>query len=160
MYICGDCGKLFEEPKEWSQNHGEPHLTERWSGCPHCGGGFEEATECEKCGEYFEADSLYCGYCGDCFNELKNSVITYDNAFKYLVEKDLLIEFIYQYYYEIDCATAPVSDELLQDTKETFKRKVLNDNITGKKTFLLAITEYIDSDIEDFIEYLKKSEVI
>ena len=42
MFKCYDCGREFEEPKTWTERHGET-----FSGCPFCLGSFEEYTEPE-----------------------------------------------------------------------------------------------------------------
>lgn len=158
MFICGDCGKLFEEPKEWSQNHGEPHLTERWSGCPDCGGGFEEAYHCKQCYNEFMKDDLTEGYCEECLKEIFDN-ITYETALKYLIEKDLMVEFMYNYYYGVDVVISPVSDELEQDTIDQFKRKQLSDIISKKNTFLKSVISFIKDDTDDYLEYFNNQEV-
>lgn len=53
-YICLECGHLFNEPYEYSETHGfgaPPY--EELSGCPVCGGSYDEAVECDDCGELF-----------------------------------------------------------------------------------------------------------
>lgn len=42
-FRCRDCGEVFDTPKEWVETHGLDYGPyERWSGCPACGGAFEE----------------------------------------------------------------------------------------------------------------------
>lgn len=160
MYICGDCGKLFEEPKEWSQNHGEPHLTERWCGCPDCGGGYEEAVYCPECEEHFDADDTTHGYCKKCFKKVIEEKFDYDLALQYLNENDCLIDFLYGFYYAIDTTVAPANDEFKQDAIDLYKRKVLNDKITQKPIFKGCIVEYIEDDLDHYAEWLERKEVI
>lgn len=58
MKICLECGKVFEddEVEQWEECRGEfwgVLAYETVSGCPACGGDYEEAYECESCGNYF-----------------------------------------------------------------------------------------------------------
>ena len=71
MYICLDCGHVFDEPDTWNEHHpyGEGYATEAWSGCPRCKGGYEEAVECNVCGEYFSKSDLTDGICDRCYEE-------------------------------------------------------------------------------------------
>jgi len=39
MFVCKECGKIFEEPKEWDA-------------CPYCEGNYDDAVKCIECGEY------------------------------------------------------------------------------------------------------------
>lgn len=160
MYICGDCGKLFEEPKGWSQNHGEPHLTERWSGCPKCGGGFDEAIRCSRCGKYFDAEETSHGYCEDCLKEVVSDKFDYDLVLAYFIRYDLLIDFLYGFYYAIDTTISPTNDEFRRDAIELYKRKVTNDKILQKLIFKGCIVEYIENDLEHYAEWLERKEVI
>lgn len=38
MFICNECGELFEEPKHIEEHHpyGDSFATEEWAVCPHC----------------------------------------------------------------------------------------------------------------------------
>ena len=48
MYICLDCGTVFEEPKWVRESQGEfwgAPCYEEWLGCPYCYGAFEEYSE-------------------------------------------------------------------------------------------------------------------
>ena len=64
MYICEDCGAVFDDPKVIGDD------VDRGECCPDCGSYyFDEALECEECGEYFPAADIY-GYdhhmCKEC----------------------------------------------------------------------------------------------
>lgn len=72
MQICLECGKVFEDDEiaHWEESRGEfwgEPAYENMSGCPHCGGAYEEAYECENCGKYFTLDELDENHlCEDC----------------------------------------------------------------------------------------------
>lgn len=78
MNKCKDCGLIFDEPKEYSEDRTPGgafeggSFIEYFTGCPYCSGAYEEAKECEICGNYFTDDELKdtteminggCGYC-------------------------------------------------------------------------------------------------
>lgn len=51
-YICIDCRRQFDEPHVYEERHGlETGQYEKMSCCPFCGGGYEEAVECDECGK-------------------------------------------------------------------------------------------------------------
>lgn len=72
MFICLDCGCVFDEPKHWIETHGlnsPPY--EEWNGCPSCGGAYAETYKCDGCNDWL------CGtyaetkngnkYCENCY---------------------------------------------------------------------------------------------
>lgn len=76
MYICCDCGHVFEEPKHYSEDRTPGgafeggSFIEHYDGCPLCAGAFEEAVECDGCGEYvservieYNNDGAFCNSC-------------------------------------------------------------------------------------------------
>ena len=76
MYKCCDCGYVFEEPKNYSEDRTPGYSCEssfmyRYSGCPSCSGNYEEAKECDGCGEYFLQRELDfdANLCEECFKE-------------------------------------------------------------------------------------------
>ena len=78
MYICLECGQVFDKPDHWVEKHGlhcPPY--EEWSGCPYCRGAFTEAYRCDCCGEWINTETyVEIGdekYCEDCF-EIKNLI--------------------------------------------------------------------------------------
>lgn len=84
MFICNECGHIFDEPGTWNEYHpyGEGYVAESWSGCPHCHEGYSEAVECECCGEYFAKEEMHNGMCEECFdNARKNIVKAISNLF-------------------------------------------------------------------------------
>lgn len=70
MYICNDCEEVFEEPKHIEEHHpyGMGYATETFAVCPCCGGDFQEAEECSRCGEYVA--ELQDGLCEICYSEM------------------------------------------------------------------------------------------
>ena len=71
MYRCLDCGRIFEDPKNYVETHGfmcGPY--EEWTGCPDCSGSYEEVFECDICGKYFTEDELTDGLCDSCNGEV------------------------------------------------------------------------------------------
>jgi hypothetical protein len=70
MYICENCGEVFEEFGTYYEHHpyGNGYATEEWSCCPYCKDtDIVEAHECECCGEHFA--TLTDGLCYECYHE-------------------------------------------------------------------------------------------
>ena len=71
MFVCLDCGAIFEEPLtvyESMEFWGAP-AWEAWGACPNCRSTeIDEAKRCERCGEYV-AD-LEDGLCDLCHDDL------------------------------------------------------------------------------------------
>lgn len=71
MYICTECGHVFEEGEERVESdclgecHGSPSY-EKYRVCPECGGDYDEAVRCEECGHYAPKSELESGLCPDC----------------------------------------------------------------------------------------------
>ena len=70
MYICNECGEVFDEPKIIEEHHpyGMGYAVEEFAVCPYCDGGFQEAEQCERCGEYVA--ELEDGLCDICYSEM------------------------------------------------------------------------------------------
>lgn len=70
MLVCNHCGKLKreEELKYVTEPHGERHLDYICS----CGGEFVEATKCDICGKWFDANELD-GVCEVCLEEYETT---------------------------------------------------------------------------------------
>lgn len=71
MFICNECGYVFDEPATFSEHHpyGSGTATETFACCPSCKGPFDEAVKCSSCGEYFAEEDLEDGMCADCIKE-------------------------------------------------------------------------------------------
>ena len=74
MYLCLDCGELFEEPKHYTETHGldfPPY--EEWSGCPECAGAYVKTILCDYCEEWITGQYIRLHYddtvvCEDCYS--------------------------------------------------------------------------------------------
>ena len=63
MFVCTECGEVFDEPYYWKEGHGFDYGPfEQWSGCPYCGGSYAEAYKCDCCDEWITG----------CYVKLKN----------------------------------------------------------------------------------------
>lgn len=59
MFLCLDCGKLFEEPRYYVETHGlDTPPYESWKGCPDCAGAYVETFECLQCGKWITGDYI------------------------------------------------------------------------------------------------------
>lgn len=73
MYICRDCGTLFEEPRKIIETHGlDTPPYEELYGCPRCGGDYTETYVCCECGKYIMSEFVVLKngehYCNDCYD--------------------------------------------------------------------------------------------
>ena len=71
MYICNNCGAIFETPSIYEEHHpyGMGYATEYLAVCPHCQSyNFDEAKQCERCGELVA--ELHNGLCDCCHSDL------------------------------------------------------------------------------------------
>lgn len=76
MLICLDCGETFDEPKHFIERHGlDTPPYEEFNGCPKCGGAYDDAVECDKCGDIVSSESItkFEGndLCPDCWEEVQ-----------------------------------------------------------------------------------------
>lgn len=79
MFICKDCGLIFEHPKNICENltpgytPAEPTMNRYYTGCPRCEGVYESAIECAHCNKFYEKENLefYKGeyWCHECVEE-------------------------------------------------------------------------------------------
>jgi hypothetical protein len=59
MFVCLDCGRIFENPKHYRDSHGFDYGPyEQWDGCPSCGGAYAEAYECDECGRWITSEYI------------------------------------------------------------------------------------------------------
>ena len=78
MFKCIDCGHIFEEGEEgvYYDDRGEfwgVPCRERIMCCPVCYGDYDEAVECERCGEWFYEEELTDGLCKNCREETEDA---------------------------------------------------------------------------------------
>lgn len=73
MFICLDCGIVFEEPKAYIERHGlDSPPYEVINGCPVCGGSYVETMCCNECGSWITDEYI----------ELKDSSVICDKCYK------------------------------------------------------------------------------
>lgn len=59
MYVCKECGVIFEAPTEYTERHGlDAPLYEMWSGCPKCSGSYTNTFKCDVCLEYISGEYI------------------------------------------------------------------------------------------------------
>lgn len=65
-HLCLGCGRVFDWPRAWEEQHGQPELPgERFSLSPCCGDGYVKAVRCARCGKWMARDGGH-GLCGRC----------------------------------------------------------------------------------------------
>lgn len=86
MFKCVECDNIFEigEEKNWIEPHGE-----NMSGCPICGGAYEETVRCKKCGSNHLKNELTAGVCDECIDGQKDNI---DMCFKISENENVQIE--------------------------------------------------------------------
>lgn len=71
MYICIECGNLFEEGEQRREReymgecHGSPAY-EEYAVCPSCGGEYDEAVRCAECNHYAPVSKMDEDLCSEC----------------------------------------------------------------------------------------------
>ena len=158
MYKCVECGHLFEEGEQarWTEDAGECWGQKAYieqAGCPICKGGYEEARQCVKCNGHFFKDELESGYCKECLE----SEITTDLAYKYFKEKDLVVDFLFNFIWDMDCPRY-FTESFKNDCAELFLRKALDDKILSREYFLNLCKSYIMENADEFAKWLTKKE--
>ena len=67
MFICFNCGEVFDEPAVKPCRTGE---YDHYNVCPFCGHDeYDGAEMCDECGDYFPVDELNNGVCHTCRKE-------------------------------------------------------------------------------------------
>lgn len=71
MFLCQDCGAVFDAPIRWQETHGlDCGLYEQLSGCPFCSGAYCNTYRCDSCGEWIDDDYVKINilrYCHNCY---------------------------------------------------------------------------------------------
>lgn len=88
-FICTECGHVFDGDEAFVIDEtldcidGIPYK-ETYTVCPECNGQYEQAVQCEKCGEWFRWDDLIAGVmCESCVMEELNDA---DKVRRYAAE--------------------------------------------------------------------------
>ena len=70
-FKCYECGHIFESGEEsrWTESYGE-----EMSGCPVCGGSYDETKQCSICDAEHLEDELDGGVCESCINEYRYDI--------------------------------------------------------------------------------------
>ena len=74
MYICLDCGNIFENPRKYVEKHGlDSPPYEELVGCPLCSGAYAETFKCDGCGKWIDGEFVeilpsHEVYCDGCFD--------------------------------------------------------------------------------------------
>ena len=163
-YICMDCGHIFEdgEEKHWVERHGfEDGPGEYMTGCPLCGGAYEQAKHCTVCGKATLEDELFGGqYCKDCLN----GEITYDTALRFFEDTGYLELFMFEKVFKSGLPS-PISNKLHEVVKEWFLRMKANDILCDKTDLIDLCKQFILDDdgeygCEAFGDWLKRCKAV
>ena len=167
---CTDCGYVFdfEDAGGVKENHwldGEYLGSETFLVCPNCGGDFEDASDCCKCGEAFTENELYSGWCEKCLRE----TISYDTFFEYCEankDKQYLDIFVMsELLGGMDCPKW-ISYDFHQLMVDTYKERVqwAKQSKAVDENFLVSCIRFIMDDDgsigrENYADWLNKREV-
>ncbi len=151
MLKCNYCGSIIEDDelrihREYmGECHGTPAYDTFQDNCS-CGGDYEEARQCNGCGEWFLDDELTNGYCQDCLEE----EMTYENAIKCGSENE---ESVAINGFLASCFDSSEIEEILL--------KTLNET---KELMPSSVDEYVKTYCKDdlyyFAEWLEEQDVI
>lgn len=68
MYICKDCGHVFEHPTDDFNRSANPYDED--AACPRCrSDNYDEAVRCKDCEDWFAEGDTYYGLCKSCLAE-------------------------------------------------------------------------------------------
>jgi hypothetical protein len=176
MYICKECGHLFEEgeQKTYTEHHpyGMTTADEEFHVCPICGGDYEEAKECAACGAWFDPDdeNFFGKHCKSCLLGL----IDYDMFKKYLksdadangsTKYTAVEDFFFHWIWDIKSLSAfePMSSfecksdlfSLYDAYAETDK---LDNQFSGLHPFLDKIKAFLEEDMSHFADWYEAQE--
>ena len=76
MWVCTNCGHIFEEPDRWEERHGFDYGPfEKFSGCPECGEPYVEAHKCDECDKFIVTKYIKTAsgqrICENCYNTME-----------------------------------------------------------------------------------------
>lgn len=149
IYICEDCGAVFDEPKVYGSDES------RGEGCPDCGSFyFDEAVECEECGKIIPQGDAYGSdhhLCMDCLMNHKYDLPTLLNAVED-VQDELEIPVLARYIMAddeiVDLIVKELERRLARATDKMFPSSVDFDATDFIKDYKTEIADYIGEEIE------------
>lgn len=148
MYICKECGNVFDTPIDVPTGVSYGNTYEYWLGCPQCKEShFEEAHRCVWCDEWHTDEELYGGYCKECLLKFADvaTILKWENCTSQHAINDFLMWVLGELY---DAGGNMTDDEVLQ--------RALIDVIQPKITDNHLLTTYVMENPDNFGEYLKK----
>ena len=148
MYKCLDCGRLFEEPKEYvdADDDGRQYI---WKGCPdrECkSGAYVRAYKCSICEEYKPGADIYHDICYECAEKEYTDRL----GVKYLEShRESYLDF-----YGVEQVDRDLKNDLIDVLENDFLSKLDFDSDWNHK--LKYLKEYILDDIDLWIDFLKE----
>ncbi len=141
MYICVDCGKVFDgdEISIWKESRGEfwgEPCTEKMYGCPNCKGEFVKAKECKICGDWIKEDDW--DICEECIDKYK----TADNCLE--IGKDYKEKIILNGFLHFAFSLSEIENILLERLKQDEER------------LKSLVSDYCQEDMLYFTEWVGK----
>lgn len=145
MYICLDCENVFDEANE-TKYYDKVDGNSAMSGyvteysCPSCGSEyFEEAVECEFCGEWTVTEDLHEGICENCISEKATVEIAvkYGETEKQTIELNGLLAYAF--------SDEQINEILLRELKEA--ARIYPQKIKAE------IIEFYGCDMEAFAKW-------
>lgn len=148
MYICDKCHDTVERLPVDRYYHDVPgnssvsgYIEEADDECS-CGGIYVEAEECKACGDIYPALDLSEGLCENCIKERT----TLKNVIAYAKDRNCIYELLTEYLFDKEEVNA-ILLEVIEKAGETFSDKVKD-----------AYQNFVNDDMGDFADFLKKSE--
>ena len=144
MYKCLDCGHIFEDGEQgtYIETYGldNPPYKEI-SCCPLCKGDYEEAKNCEICGEIYLEEELEGGVCDNCIQE-------YSRNLKFCVEAFDETKAVELNQFLAFCFSKREIEEILYRELEK----------CDKSCYFNWCSQFVDKNREEFAEKIKESE--
>lgn len=146
MFICTDCGRLYDEMPIHTEHHDDYYSEPVNSDC-YCGGMVEEAKRCKVCGEYVTEDDIVEGVCEACLHlEMKaETVEAFIDSYRFTERTYFQLNPIIEHVFSDD----EVNEILLREIKNTL-------NI--KRMMPSRLENAMKNDLqEDWAAFLKKT---
>lgn len=135
MWICNNCGTVFENPREYYEHDTGYHDME----CPHCGSDFiYGAKRCAECSEWVNEENLVNGLCAGCIKKHANE---YETVKAHGADRKEAVEINGLF------AWAFTSSEI----EEILERELKNSGDSEKDTHTFAM-----DDTDDFTDWLNE----